>query len=70
MTQSITLQTRDDYRLIVTVTPYRYPRFVNLRIESQWLGARDPEGLQRVADLTPPRAQAQQLANLILEEST
>lgn len=64
---TITLQNREDYKLHVSVTPCQRPAgFVNLRIESQWLGARDPAGLQTLLDLNLPREQAVQLGNSIL----
>jgi hypothetical protein len=57
----------EDYKLWVTVKPT--PRFdqYHLKIESQWLGAKDPTGMQVAYSVTLPRHQLRAIAAAILE---
>jgi len=57
----------EDYKLHVTVTPT--PRFdqYHLKIESQWLGAKDPNAKQLAYSVTLPRHQMRAVAVAVLE---
>jgi hypothetical protein len=57
----------EDYKLWVTVKPT--PRFdqYHLKIESQWLGAKDPNARHVAYSVTLPRHQMRAISVAILE---
>lgn len=55
----------DNYRLHVAVTPTTGDQY-HLKIESQWLGAKDPQGLQRVLSATLSKKNLLDLTETIL----
>lgn len=57
----------DDYKLHVTVTPTLTFDQYHLKIESQWLGAKDPNARQVAYSATLPRHQMRAIAVAILE---
>lgn len=65
MTSSI-IQLSDDYLLHVTVTPALEGSF-HLKIESQWLGAKDPHGRQTRYAVTLPERELFDLASTLIE---
>lgn len=67
MTTNI-IEISQDYRLHVSVTPVARPAcHYHLKIESQWLGAKDPQGLQTRYAVTLPQRQLYELAATIIE---
>jgi len=62
-----TIECSQDYRLHVTVTPVARPAgHYHLKIQSQWLGAKDPDGLQTRYAVTLPKFQLQAIAATII----
>lgn len=62
-----TIECSQDYRLHVTVTPVARPAgHYHLKIQSQWLGAKDPDGLQTRYAVTLPEFQLRAIAATIL----
>jgi len=57
---TITIQPTPDYLLHFTVTPV--DDNYHLKIESQWWGAKDKDGLQKRFDVTLPAHELRQLA--------
>ena len=57
----------EDYKLHVTVKPTQGFDQYNLKIESQWLGAKDPNARQLAYSVTLPRHQMRAIAVAILE---
>ena len=60
----------EDYKLHVTVTPTQTFDQYHLKIESQWLGAKDPNARQLAYSVTLPRHQMRGIAIAILEGLT
>ena len=57
----------EDYKLHVTVKPTQGFDQYNLKIESQWLGAKDPNAKQLAYSVTLPRHQMRAIAVAVLE---
>jgi hypothetical protein len=57
----------EDYKLHVTVKPTQGFDQYNLKIESQWLGAKDPNARQLAYSVTLPRHQMRAISVAILE---
>ena len=57
----------DDYKLHVEVTPTKTFDEYHLKIESQWLGAKDPNARQLAYSVTLPRHQMRAIAVAVLE---
>jgi hypothetical protein len=57
----------DSYRLHVTVSPTIPQGHYHLKIESQWLGAKDPDGLQTRYQVTLSKKNLLDLTETILE---
>lgn len=67
----ITIQVSDDYRLHFTISKVSSPPdCLNLKIESQWLLAKDPDARQTRYQTTLTRENALKVAAAILEEAT
>ncbi len=63
-----TIECSQDYRLHVSVTPVLRPAgHYHLKIESQWLGAKDPEGRQTRYAVTLPKSQLHAIVATIIE---
>jgi hypothetical protein len=60
----------EDYKLHVAVTPTQAPDQYHLKIESQWLGAKDPNARQLAYSVTLPRHQMRAIAVAVLEGLT
>jgi hypothetical protein len=63
----IVIEATDSYRLRVTVSPSIPEGYYHLKIESQWLGAKDPNGLQTRYQVTLSRQNLLNLTETILE---
>lgn len=63
---TITIQPTPDYLLHFTVRPV--DNDYHLKIESQWWGAKDRDGLQKRFDVTLPKHEMQQLVLAIEAE--
>ena len=61
------IEISQDYRLHITVTPCKPDGYVHIKIESQWLGAKDPTGLQTRYQVTLSRQNALRLTDTMLE---
>ena len=57
----------EDYKLHVTVTPTQTFDQYHLKIESQWLGAKDPNARQVAYSVTLPRHKMRAISVAILE---
>lgn len=57
----------EDYKLRVTVKPTPPFDQYHLKIESQWLGAKDPNARQLAYSVTLPRHQMRAIAVAVLE---
>jgi hypothetical protein len=65
-----TIQLSDDYRLHFSINEVSSPSgCLNLKIESQWLGAKDPDARQTRYQTTLTRADALKVAVAILKEA-
>ena len=60
----------DDYKLHVEVKPTQTFDQYHLKIESQWLGAKNPNARQMAYSVTLPRHQMRAIAVAILEGLT
>lgn len=63
---STTLQLSDDYLLHITVLPVVTGGY-HLKIESQWLGAKDPAGRQTRYTVNLPQRELLELAATLTE---
>jgi hypothetical protein len=61
------IEVTESYRLHVTVSPSIPEGHYHLKIESQWLGAKDPDGLQTRYQVTLSRQNLLNLTETILE---
>lgn len=57
----------EDYKLHVSVQPTQVFDQYHLKIESQWLGAKDPDARQLAYSVTLPRHQMRAIAVAVLE---
>jgi hypothetical protein len=57
----------EDYKLHVTVTPTQKFDQYHLKIESQWLGAKNPDARHVAYSVTLPRHQMRAIAVAVLE---
>ena len=57
----------EDYKLHVTVKPTQKFDQYHLKLETQWLGAKDPNARQLAYSVTLPRHQMRAIAVAILE---
>lgn len=65
--QKLTLELNDSYRLHFTVHPTIPDGYYHLKVESQWLGAKDPDGLQTRYQVTLSKKHLLQLTEMLLE---
>ena len=61
------LELSKDYRLHLTVHPTKPDGYYHIKVQSQWLGAKDPDGLQTRFQVTLTKRQALELTETILE---
>jgi hypothetical protein len=61
------IEVTESYRLHITVSPTIPEGHYHLKIESQWLGAKDPNGLQTRYQVTLSRQNLLNLTETILE---
>jgi len=61
------IELNDSYRLHITVHPTTPEGFFHLKIESQWLGAENPEGKQTRYAVTLSKGQMLDLTDTILK---
>jgi hypothetical protein len=66
-TQHRVIEVTESYRLHVTVQPTIPDGHYHLKIESQWLGAKDPNGLQTRYQVTLSRKHLLELTQTLLE---
>jgi len=67
VTNQRVIEVTESYRLHVTVSPSIPEGYYHLKIESQWLGAKDPNGLQTRYQVTLSRQNLLNLTETILE---
>jgi hypothetical protein len=65
--QQLTLELNDSYRLHFTVHPTIPDGYYHLKVESQWLGAKNPDGLQTRYQVTLSKKHLLQLTETLLE---
>jgi hypothetical protein len=66
---TLTIQQSEDYRLIISVESVpALPGHLALKVQSQWLGAVEPEGVQVRFATTLYQHDALRLANAIIDE--
>lgn len=61
------IEVTESYRLHVTVKPTIPDGHYHLKIESQWLGAKDPDGLQTRYQVTLSKKHLLELTETLLE---